>query len=72
MQKGLQLGDVIRCKYCGEEHEVKTVAGASTDAVKAMLYVACMKPKPGRYHVGSIGGQSNRGPIVRRAAAQTS
>jgi hypothetical protein len=64
---GLQLGDTIKCKVCGGEHEVKGSKGAQTDSTKAMLYVFCAKPRPGLYYIGTIGGESNRGPIVRRA-----
>lgn len=60
----LKLGCVIHCKVCGEEHQTKGARGASVDAVKQMLYVYCAKPSHGLYYVGSIGGASNRGPIV--------
>ena len=65
--KGLQLGDVIHCTHCGQEHTVTGVTSSNVESVKAMLYVVCRKPKPGKYYVGSIGGTSNRGPIVRRS-----
>lgn len=65
IQKGLQLGDVIQCKVCGDEHTTKGTHSSDVDAVKKMLYVFCPKPKPGNYYVGSIGSESNRGPIAK-------
>lgn len=63
MPKGLQAGDVIRCKVCGHEHQVTGATDpADTTAAKDFLYVVCRKK---RYYVGSIGGDSNRGPILK-------
>ena len=69
--KGLQPDDEIRCDVCGVIHVVRpqsSLANTST-AARLMLYVACTKPRPGQYYVGSIGGTSNRGPKVRRKMA---
>lgn len=62
----LALGCVIRCKVCGHEHTTKGTHSSNVEAVKNMLYVYCSKPQPGNYYVGSIGGKSNRGPIVNK------
>lgn len=63
---GLQLCDVIQCNYCGQKHTAIRGDTTDVDSVKEMLYVVCTKPKTNLYCIGSIGGQSNRGPIVRR------
>ena len=63
---GLKPDDQIRCSACGELHTVSAQSGlvGSSIAARDMLYCYCSKPQIGKYYVGNVGGQSNRGPIV--------
>lgn len=65
-RRGLQPEDQIHCSACGELHTVSAQSGldSTSIAAKSMLYVYCTKPLIGLYYVGSLDGQSNRGPIV--------
>lgn len=66
---GLQPDDEIKCSVCGEVHVVQPLSSLAdmSTAEAVMLYAYCTKPRFGVYYVGSIGGQSNRGPVVKRA-----
>ena len=65
--KGLQPGDAIHCALCGDVHVLEAQDGRSTSiAVRDMLFCHCTQPTNGRYYVGDVGGQSNRGPVVKR------
>ena len=62
---GLQPGDAIPCKRCGEVHVLKASDVMSTSmAAREMLFCLCPQPTIGLYYVGNVGGQSNRGPVV--------
>ena len=44
--------------------------GSTSIAAREMLFCHCTKPKIGQYYVGNVGGQSNRGPVVKRKAGR--
>lgn len=62
MPTGLQIGDTIHCKVCGRDHVTIGAKGNPTTAAKDFVYVLC---RNALFYIGSVGGSSNRGPIVR-------
>ena len=57
----LAIGAVIQCAVCGLEHTVVGPKGNPTTAAKDFCYVLC---RNALYYVGSVGGESNRGPVI--------
>lgn len=59
----LQFGAYFRCNICGNLHVIMEPKGSPITAAQEFCYVFCLKPRPGVYFIGTVGGVSRRGVV---------